>query len=116
MNLKDTENIVSHFYIACFHAASKCPLYTTDDKSPSDIKGRIDDLIADLADSPVAYLHDDHAYVMTHHDILLAIFRPMYAPLGGFPKLAENLAQALHGNFTPLIDDLGFAAMYRQSS
>lgn len=71
-NLRDTEKIVDYFYDTCFEGGQNCPLWEKGDKSPEDIRGRINKLISDADDKPISFVQSDgssNLRVITGNDI-----------------------------------------------
>ena len=107
LNLADTEKVIDYFYERCFQAGpDRCRLARRGDAGAADVRARVDGLVAELVAAPATFLAAGRDYVVTHHDVLLAMFRPIYSPLDGFAPLADILADAMAGNFTALLRSL----------
>ncbi|WQF84476.1 Putative peptidase S33 tripeptidyl aminopeptidase-like, alpha/Beta hydrolase [Colletotrichum destructivum] len=103
-NLQDTEELVRFFYETCFASAGKCALRRPSDKGWQDIRRRVEDLVKQLDDAPVAVLDGKLTNILTGYDVTLSFKNPLYTPYREFPKLAEKLNSAIEGNYTALLE------------
>lgn len=107
-NLEDTTKTIDYFYQTCFEAGDKCALYAPSDKSWHDVKDKIESLISSLNAQPVHYsLEGTAPGFITGLDIRARMMDPIYGPLDLYDGLAKTYADALTGNYTSLLNDLG---------
>ncbi|KAI1881700.1 hypothetical protein JX265_000526 [Neoarthrinium moseri] len=105
-NLQDTEKIVEYFYKSCFEAGDKCALRKPSDSKWEDLRTRVDDFKAQVADVPISVFNDKRIVVISATEILTAFRRPVYDPLKSFARLGQVLSDALEGNYTLLLEDI----------
>lgn len=106
-NIIDAEAAIDVFYRTCFDAGSACPLRQDGDTSFSDIRGRIDALLAALRQSPVSTIHNSRVYIVTSHLVSEKLRTALYTPIASYESLASALAGALAGNFSAILSDPG---------
>jgi hypothetical protein len=105
---------VEYFYKECFKAGADCALVRRSDTKWEDIKIRVDALIAEADDTPIALFEDGKPSTVTGHDIIGAFIFSLYKPIAGFEKLAVALNEALNGNFS-LIEKAGDLPAHKES-
>ncbi|KAH8180214.1 TAP-like protein [Sarocladium implicatum] len=103
-NLQDTPHTYAHLFDTCYAARDKCALYTPSDTSPSSIRERFESWLDDLEVSPSFFVGTSAVHDINRWNVLLAIIRPLYAPMAMFPKTAEILAEAMNGNFSGILE------------
>ncbi|MCJ1474471.1 hypothetical protein MMC13_003129 [Lambiella insularis] len=107
-NLQDVDKITSAFATTCFDAgSSRCDLY--DQAGPDAIFERFNEVLENIKSDPVPALYNGVPSIVTHSDVILYIFANWYAPLFGFPAVANAMHQLSNGNGTY------FAALKSQS-
>jgi len=101
----DTEKVADYFYDSCFDTRD-CPLRQSGDKSGRDIRVRVDKFIQQLIQSPASAVMGDVPTIVTATDIRAIFQIPLYEPLDYFPLLAAELAGAMRGNWSLLLERL----------
>ena len=102
-NLDDAETVVDYFYQTCFDAGDSCPLRQGQDRSPADVKDRVDSFIQSLETNPVSAVHDGRVRLLTSSLVRETIRQTLYSPVCSFAPLATALAESvLAGNHTTI--------------
>jgi hypothetical protein len=104
--LLDTEKIVDYFYDTCFEAGVKCPLVKSTDIKASDVRNRVDAFIQNTTMSPIYLVQGNEVITITGDDLHAAFHRPLYDTVNLFQPLAQQLADAMVGNYTALLGEI----------
>ncbi|KAI8625374.1 alpha/beta-hydrolase [Xylariaceae sp. FL1651] len=92
-SIVDADAIWERFFVYCAEAGSACKLYRTGDR-PEDIKKRFNELMSLLEEHPAVVLPRDANIpaLVTASDVKKTIFfAGLYAPISGFPLVAQTL-------------------------
>lgn len=102
-NINDVELSIDKFYQTCFAAGDKCPLRQRRDKSAKDIRRRVLNLLDTLSESPSSVPYLGRVSMVSSLVVSEAIRASLYDPLNKYQPLAQQLADAIAGNFTTLL-------------
>jgi pimeloyl-ACP methyl ester carboxylesterase len=98
-SLVDADAIWDTFFVYCAETGSRCKFYRAGD-SPDDIRKRFSDLLSTLEEQPATVLLADTNLpaLITASDVKKSIFfAALYAPIAGFPVVAELLDYIVTG-------------------
>ncbi|KAI1767440.1 alpha/beta-hydrolase [Hypoxylon sp. FL1150] len=98
-NILDTDAIWEKFFDYCVDAGPKCAFFLLGD-TPETIKKRFDETFGFLEKEPAVVLprYANVPVMVTASDIKLIIFSALYAPISGFPLVAQILKALVEGN------------------
>lgn len=112
-SITDADAIWDKFFIYCAEAGAACSFYRTGDGS-EDIRQRFDEVMAVLEEEPAAVLLPDTNLpaLVTASDMKKSIFfGGLYAPIDGFPVVADLLAHALDGRLGEIAKGEGMVTL-----
>lgn len=98
-NILDTDAIWDKFFDYCVDAGPKCAFFLLGD-TPATIKKRFDETFSFLEKEPAVVLprYANVPVMVTASDIKMVIFSALYAPITGFPLVAQILKALVEGN------------------
>lgn len=103
-NLYDADKAVDSFVDTCFEAGPKnCSFWTN---GPQKIRSRLDTILQDLKDHPIPITASGACplpLLATYSYLKQYILQATYAPLQGFPTLADILSSLEKGNTTAYV-------------
>lgn len=92
-SLRDTDEIYDSFFTYCLRAGVSCAVFRRGDTDASDIKRRVENLLAELTEEPYIILPygDDGGVplLLNSGDVKGGIFAALYKPNEMFPVIAE---------------------------
>ncbi|KAI1435990.1 Alpha/Beta hydrolase protein [Xylaria sp. CBS 124048] len=98
-SIVDADTIWDHFFEYCAEKGSPCSFYRPGDSS-QDIRRRFDKILSSLEEQPAIILRPDTNVpaLVTASDVKKSVFfGGLYAPISGFPVIAELLDHAVKG-------------------
>ncbi|KAL4259934.1 Serine protease/Carboxylesterase S33 [Pleurotus pulmonarius] len=99
-NLLDTDKTLQSFFDGCFEGGPDlCPFY---ESSPQAISQKLDDLTHTIFLRPVPVQTKFSYGLVDYERLRITIFQTLYSPYEAFPRLAQGLADLMHGNGTVL--------------
>ncbi|KDQ28686.1 hypothetical protein PLEOSDRAFT_1111906 [Pleurotus ostreatus PC15] len=99
-NLLDTDKTLQTFFDGCFEGGPDlCPFY---ESSPQAISRKLDDLTRRIFLRPVPVQTNISYGLVDYERLRITIFSSLYSPYADFPRLAQGLADLMHGNGTVL--------------
>ncbi|KAL2256293.1 hypothetical protein VTK26DRAFT_1887 [Humicola hyalothermophila] len=101
--ISDSELSIDKFYETCFAAGQECPLRKRGDRSARDIRRRVDHLIKTLQHTPASTVHNGRVTLISSLVISEAIRASLYDPINKYHALAQQLADAVDGNFNTFL-------------
>lgn len=115
--LEDTQHVLDHFWETCFRGSSACALWGPAEPDAAAIRDLVRTFLEELEAAPAPYIAPETNTIVavTKHDVLEAIFHPLYQPQRDFPALARLLSEAMQGNFTLLYASLNQAPTHKDS-
>ncbi|KAF6804851.1 hypothetical protein CPLU01_16030 [Colletotrichum plurivorum] len=99
----DAEAIIDLFYEVCFEARENCAIWTSGDASAADIKGRVNEALDALAESPIPLVSGTTITFLTSTLADVLLVEALYQPQAQFELLAERLGALVSGNHTRLL-------------
>lgn len=107
-NLFDNPKNLHWFYYGCFHANSRCALYSSNTSSLFDIERRVHIVLEQLHREPVAVVHDGAADLVTYADLTNLIHGAAYAPRFFWPDVAQIIHDLSQHNGTSIVKYLKY--------
>lgn len=107
-NLFDNSKNLHWFYYACFHAGTRCALYTSNTSSLFDIESRVTNVLEQLYHNPVSVVHGGVADLVTHADLTELIHGGSYIPIYIWPEVARVIHDLSQRNGTSVAKYLRF--------
>jgi len=88
-SVRNTDNILEHFYTTCHEARKECHLYRDGD-SADDIKQRLQDVFSRIEKDPLIFAFKDTRvpFILTVTLLKGLLFGAMYSPMAAFPLVA----------------------------
>lgn len=102
-NLFDNERTWHWFHYSCFKAGETCALVDANTTSLFDLQKKTSKLLMQLADNPLAIVHDGIPDLVTYSDLTNLIHGASYAPLHFWPDVAQVMSDLLKGNGTSIV-------------
>lgn len=103
-NLYDADKAVDSFVDTCFEAGPRnCSFWSN---GPQKIRSRLDTILQGLKDHPIPIFPSDACplpLLATYSDLKQYMVQATYAPLQGFPELADILSTLEKGNTTAYV-------------
>jgi pimeloyl-ACP methyl ester carboxylesterase len=112
-SLIDADAIWDKFFVYCAEKGLVCSFYRTGD-GPDDIRKRFTDMLALLEEQPAIILLDDANIpaLLTASDVKKTVFFfGLYAPIVGFPIIADLLDRILNGSLGDVAAGAGIASL-----
>lgn len=104
-NLFDADQAVGNFSLSCYHSgAANCSFWGP---SPQNITDRLDNILDYLKDNPIpvsGLQPGSTPGLATYSDLKQALLQALYAPLAGFPALADTLSSLEQGNGSMIVN------------
>ncbi|KAH6686671.1 hypothetical protein F5X68DRAFT_275999 [Plectosphaerella plurivora] len=97
----DTEAAIDSAYEACWDRS--CPLRLASDSAPSDIRARIDAVIADLDANSASVIVDGQIHVVRSKTLRSAVLNPAYFPMDPFDLIVNRIEAIPEGDFTDAV-------------
>ncbi|KAI1111118.1 Alpha/Beta hydrolase protein [Nemania sp. NC0429] len=112
-SLVDTDAIWDRFFVSCAEAGALCDFYRAGD-GPEELRARFKEIMSSLEAQPAVVLLPDTnlAALVTASDVKKSIlFAGLYAPIVGFPVIAELLDRVLRDKLGGIAKGAGMASL-----
>ncbi|KAI1824695.1 Alpha/Beta hydrolase protein [Xylaria intraflava] len=112
-SIADADAIWDKFFVYCAEKGSQCSFYHTGDNA-EDIRGRFHEALSSLEKEPATVLLPDTNLpaLVTASDVKKAVFfSGLYAPIVGFPVIAELLNHVVEGTLGKVTQGAGMASL-----
>ncbi|KEF61897.1 uncharacterized protein A1O9_03469 [Exophiala aquamarina CBS 119918] len=97
-NLRDNAKTWSKFFEYCFEAGPKCAFYEPSNKSPNDIRARVDAFLEKLKEEPIPLIVAGNSVLLTHYILRISLHTSLYFPNSFWPLLARWLQVLASGD------------------
>ncbi|KAI1351739.1 Alpha/Beta hydrolase protein [Xylaria sp. FL0043] len=109
----DADAIWDRFFVYCAEAGTACSFYRAGD-GPEDVRKRFEETLSMLKEQPATVVLPDMSLpaLVTASDVKKSIFfGGLYAPIVGFPVIAELLNHAFNGRLGEIAQGAGMATL-----
>ncbi|KAL9119270.1 MAG: hypothetical protein Q9187_004176 [Circinaria calcarea] len=114
-DLQDIDQITKSFTVSCYQAGpEKCAIYR--DGGPPQIHTYLGEILEKIKDKPLATSTEHGPLVVTHSDVVTAMFSGYYGPFSSFTHIAQVAHDLSHGNATSLAVSLGYVTCSSSSN